>query len=366
MERGKIIIFDDTVQILETLRNLNRDLNTGLDLVEFTSVEDYRKGIEKLIPNVRVFIFDLAGNEKEVQSQKFEILQDIKTSYEKYRVPIFIHSAHLAHYDEFAEEGTVFKIEKGIDSARIIFDKIKLLSDSGFLDIFPLNGIIETKIMNDLHRAFIKQFKKNEIEGIIKSVNPLPPEHYKKRISSVFERIAFRSLLQELINPQQEGEEIELNVAEHYYRRISKYGVWTGDIFKDKLNNNLFYVITPRCNVVKDITTRILVCEVVNELPKKKETRRDAARNNPEFSKYKYRYLPKFPVFSGGKVNVSTIEIIDRTALLDKEKYEYQITVSDELANEIAGMFGAYFLRTGITEFDLEELERSHTQESPD
>jgi len=33
MERGKIIIFDDTVQILENLRNLNRDLNTGHDLV---------------------------------------------------------------------------------------------------------------------------------------------------------------------------------------------------------------------------------------------------------------------------------------------------------------------------------------------
>ncbi len=370
MNKGVLLVFDDDETTLKIFEGLNRDTATDLEFIGVSSVEDYKKKMldQGILNSIRALILDLAESKEEEYSGSFKVVEEIKKSYNSLRVPIFIHSAHLDQYSDFPNEGTVFKIGKDKDAPRMIFNKLKLFLDSGFIDLFCPNGVIEGKVMSELHKAFTEQFRDEEIEKIIKTVNPNPAGKFKERVSSIFERIAFRSLMNNLMNPQPtddgKGDEIELNVVEHYYRRTNGYKVWTGDIFKYKNGAGLLYVVTPRCNILKETTTHILLCEVSGNLPKKEKERGAAAKNNPEYSKYRFRYLPKSPVFGGGNVDIATTHMVNRSELINGEIFEYQITVSDELANEISGMFGAYFLRTGITEFELEELEQSHAQES--
>ena len=355
MNNGCMVVFDDLNEIVQTFRSLSDSLGTNLQVVGASTPAEYRKCVndEDIKLRLRALIIDLAANEKE--KENFEIAKDIEENYHTLRVPIFIHSAHLDHYQDFTKGGTVFKFEKGAKSAEQIMEIIKLMVDSGFLEIFCTGGRIENKIMRELHHAFTDQFRGDEILQIIKTVKPEPSDTYVERVAAIFERTSLRSLLQSLISAKNEAEPTIVNPVEHYYRRISfgRYPFWTGDIFANKDKSRAVYVLNPRCDLAGGGCDKVLVCNVSEDFPPDKKRVERAITNNPILSGSKYRYLPPTPLFSGGKVDLSDIFIIDSKDLA--ENYQYLVSLSDELANEISGKFGAYFLRTGIQEINLDE-----------
>ena len=359
MSTGCVVVFDDDSGMVQTLSSQNETKQTGLEFKGYSKREDYEAALrdDGIRKSVRVLVVDLAANKDEEASGKFRIKEALKNSYNDLRIPIFIHSGHLDRFEDFPRAGTVFKVGKSADSAAVVFDKIKLMQDSGFLEIFCPMGKIETKIMRELHKAFTNQFHDDEIFEIIKTLNREPSKTYVDRVESIFERISLRSLLQSLIfSPQNGADQTDVNPVEHYYRRISisTFPVWTGDLFEKKDKSQRVYVLTPRCDVASKGRNAVLVCKVIQkDMPTAKDKVEKAVRNNPMFSGNKYRYLPPTPLFVGGNVDLSDIFLVESKDL--SENYSYLVSLSDELANEISGKFGAYFLRTGITEINLEE-----------
>ncbi len=360
-----IVVFDDEVGIIETLKSLNDSIKTGLKFVSASTPAECKTILSdpEIKSSVRVLILDLAANKKEEDFGKFEIVGEIKNSYDTLRVPIFIHSGHLDLYEDFPHKGTIFKIGKGAASAKEMFDKIKLLQDSGFIDIFSPSGRIEEKIMQELHNAFTKQFLGGEIEAIIRSVNPEPVATYKDRIANIFERISYRALLNSLLSPTnmpEEGpKERQLNAVEFYYRRIDNRPLWTGDILSKKDNKEKILVLTPRCDIGKQ-SDSVLVCKVLDLDHKKLKDSisklKEAINDNAEFTKGKYRFLPPNPLFQGGKVDYSSHYSISKQIL--KDEYDLVLTLADELVNDIAGKFAAYLLRSGVPETDAGEIQK--------
>ncbi len=353
MNKGKIIFYDDDPEIISQFETLMAD--TGFQIERYTELDNLRKAINEdhaIFDNTKAMIFDLARSQAEGGlSNNFEILKDIEDKFHKYRIPIFIHSAFANNIPNFENNGTVWKIEKSGTSLESIYNTINSLDESGFLDAFTPNGIIEQSLFEELHKSFTEQFRKGEIEKVIASIKKEDPNEFKTRAIQVFKKLAVKSLMSSLLSPLDAFSPIE-----HYYRRISNIDIWTGDVWtkKDKMVRHL--IITPRCNVANKGVEKLMIINIINDFPtdNKKDKIKRALVDNPDFSGTSLRYLPPSPIFSGGRVDFSTCDIISKDILLSD--YELECTLSDELTNEILGKFGAYFLRTGITPFDLDEM----------
>lgn len=355
---GYAVFLDDKQEILDTCGHLYSQSDLTLELKSFTNLNDFREFIKGNRENVRSLIFDLADSEEEADTLTFS--SEVEENFSKFNVPIFIYSGHLEKYSRFKENGTVFKVDKDV-SFKFIIDKIKVFEDSGFLDIFCPGGIIETEIHKDLNEAFTKQFKNNtDIENII---NSLEGDDLKNRTKNVFRRIALRSLMSKLLAPETD-ENITVNASEHYLRRLSNFEIWTGDIFLKNDTSEMILILTPRCDLANNRIDKILVCSILEDNEIFSDTKgnkekiikkiRRALTNDPDISGNKFRFLPPTPLFRGGKVDLSTMRTIPAEGFLDD--YKIQISLSEDLTNEILGKFASYFLRTGISTIDVDEM----------
>ena len=296
-------------------------------------------------------------NKDELNAGDAEFLEHVDESFSSFNIPVFIYSGYLASIEgKFENRGTVFKVDKE-NGINVIYDKIQLFQEAGFLDVFCPGGVLQTEIHKDLHRAFVEQFKKSEdLENIINSIKSVTDaEDLPKRIERVFKRIAVRALLTELLSPEIDGDgalvEESVGSTEHYVHRINQVPVWTGDLFKKKGNDEHLFILTPRCNVIRN--DEILVCPfALGEITKPKNIGK-ALQGDPTVSGYD-RYLPPSPTFKGGKLLLSKFYVVKKDELL--AEYERVLSLSDELTNEILGKFGAYFFRTGITPWHAEEI----------
>ena len=372
MEKDIVILLEDEKNIREGFQKLFVDLDIDMDIVLCEKPEDFEAAIsqDNVRDKLKALIMDLSNTQKEATSKAYKAADYIRKEYEGNRIPIFIHSGNLHHYKELDDKGTVFKIEKNKGSIQSICEDIKLMRNSGFLDIFCNNGSLDKKIVKELHSAFTSQFKNTEIKEIIKSIEVSSEEDMDKlkgRAREVFERIAIRSLYANLISAKQsEGEnsivEIKLNSIEHYYRRTSSFDFWTGDIFLNEGTQEMCVVVTPRCNVGHNNFDELLLCKIslLNE-----DTRSlflKPSKGVEEFKKNitddkkvgdRHRFLPPSPQFTGGFVDYKTVFSID--AVDFKSSYSYLISLSDELTNDVVRKLGAYLMRGGISETDLNE-----------
>jgi hypothetical protein len=358
MADGIIMLLDDEEDNVKSFVHAFSQLDIELELKPYTAIEDFRRDMcdETIKPRIKAIIFDLVQNKKELGKDAFAVSEDIKKIFDTNRIPIFIHSAYLERYHDFEGKGTIFKIPKSGTSVAEICEKLKLFYESDFLNIFCPGGIIENAIMNELHNAFINQFYKDDIENIIKAIKGTGGVTYSERVIDVFKRISVRALMSRLVAPyfNEDGqlEQRKLNAAEHYVRRISDFKIWTGDIFEKKDESEKILILTPRCDIASKNKTNILACRIIPGLPTTKEEMKKAMVDNVRDKKY--RYLPKTPLFEGGKVDLSTHMTIPSGEILTN--YCYLISLSDELTNEITGKLCSYFMRTGISEIDEDEL----------
>lgn len=361
MSEGVIIHLDDKQEQLDQYIGLYNQMDVGLEYISCTNIDDFLKRIEENTGRIKSLIFDLVGSKAskdELEGDSPEFLETIEQNFISINVPIFIYSGVIEKIrDRYNENGTVFKLSKD-NSINEIYTKIKLLNDSGFIEVFSPGGLLEKQVYIDLHKAFTKQFLSNvEIENIINNLNQ--DADFKKssaRIKKVFQRIALRSLLSEMLLPDidEKGAVIEetLNPVEHYIRRIGDLPVWTGDIFKKKDSDDCVFVLTPRCNVLRSST--ILVCPFMwKDIITKKDKISKMLQGDPTVSGYD-RHIPPSPIFEGGKLSLSKYWIVEKETLIND--YTRIITLSDELTNEILGKFGAHFFRTGITPWDPNEV----------
>ena len=356
-----ILIFDDNTNIIKNFETVISQMELNLIVRGYSDSEKFAKEIDDwdIIRKTRVIIVDLAQNKTEEDRHIFGIKKMIIDNFDKYRIPLFIHSAFTTYFTDLDGKGTVFKIEKSGASIKTICEKIKLFHESNFLEIFCSEGIIEQDYLKQLHKAFTEQFKNNEIEEIITSIKEVVEDKYQERISEVFKRIAIRSLFHNLtaarIDKEGKLNEIPLNYVEHYYRRCSNYDVWTGDIFRKKETKEMVLVMTPRCNFNKPGCEQILACKIVPlEINlTKKEKFKQAINDNAELTSGSFRILTKSPLFNGGKIEYISPITINRQSL--KKDYELVVSLSDELINDIVRKFSAYMLRSGVSETEVEE-----------
>src|ERR1035437_5238278 len=109
---GKIILFDDEIETLDSFQLLFSEFKIRCELVKCNKVEEFRKSIENTT-DLRGIIVDLAKDDTENGKEKYQISADIQRNYDLYRVPIFIHSGNLINYNAYNDCGTVFKVQKG-------------------------------------------------------------------------------------------------------------------------------------------------------------------------------------------------------------------------------------------------------------
>lgn len=366
MSKGVVIHLDNEKQILDPAKNLFDQYEFGLQYKTCTTKEEFATALDTHGKEVKAIIFDLLG-EKDLQDENPEFLDSIQKTFTDFSIPVFIYSGYLeALKGKFDNCGTVYKFDKGDGELASIFEKFELLYDSGFVDIFCPGGLLETEIHLDLHKAFTTQFNHNsQIEGIIQAISDASKEEKapRDRVQKVFKRVAIRSLLSGLLEPEvlEEGATKPefLNPIEHYLQRISSFEFWTGDIFENNENTEMLLILTPRCNVASSKFKELLVCEIIEkDFPSKVKSKKDkdkvkyALTDKPEVSGYD-RYLPPSPLFKGGKVELSNYYMITKENL--NENFRRIISLSDELTNEILGKFGAYFFRTGINPWSQEE-----------
>ncbi|MCB0485283.1 MAG: hypothetical protein KDC47_03710 [Flavobacteriaceae bacterium] len=361
MADGIILHLENEHKFLEEYIALYNQLDINLEYVGCTNSEGFITQLKEREQEVKVIIFDLVGDnasEDELNGNP-EFLHYVKQNFASYNLPIFIYSGHLDVIEnQFDGNGTVFKVSKDV-SIQVIYDKIKLLLESGFIEVFCPGGVLETEIYHDLHKAFTKQFiDSSEIEKIINNIKGENENFVEssERIKKVFKRIAIRSLLSDLLLPEVDGEgklsEETVNSVEHYIRRIGDIPVWTGDIFKKNDSDDFLFILTPRCNVIR--SESILVCPFIwKDIIKKKDKISKMLQGDPNVSGYD-RHLPPSPIFEGGKLSLSKYSMIPKQTII--EEYQLHISLSDELTNEIIGKFGAHFFRTGITPWDPTEV----------
>lgn len=369
MSKGIIIHLDNDLEgILKPSKNLFDQYGLNLDYITCESKEDFEKVIKENQSNIKALIFDLLSSEPdsaELNDSDAEFMENIDNSFSKFNIPIFVYSGFLqALNGKYENQGTLFKIDKAENEIKVIFDKIGKFFNSGFLDVFSPNGKLNELLYNDLHLSFTKQFTNNsQIEGIIDSINGVEGAEAIERVQRVFQRIALRSLMSNLLAPEldQETNLIKpdfLNPVEHYLQRISPFKFWTGDIFQKKDQTECYIIITPRCDFASKNLESFLVCElIVGEFPNKvnadgKDKIGKALNDNPLFSGYS-RFIPPCALFNGGKIELSKYKMINRDEL--SQNFERIISLSDELTNEILGKFGAYFFRSGINPFNKDE-----------
>lgn len=368
MSNGIIVHLDDDVKnILEPSKAYFDQIHINMELVQCQNENEFLAIVSERMHEIRVLIFDLLSSDTDrdlISPEEAHFLTHIKESFANYNVPIFIYSGYVIEEisSQFQDYGNVYIVDKGKYGFEYITEKIRLFLESGFLEVFSPDGIID-KIKADLHRTFISQFKSNEeLESTIQLIISNSDGQHKDRTKTVFTRIAIRTLLHEMISPSFDGENLsEKNLAltEHYIRRINNdIAVFTGDIFVSKTNpKDAMIILTPRCNVMR--TEEYLVCPIdLDDFPKKttgSDARKKialAAQGDPKYSGYN-RHLPPSPIFSGGQILIAKYRIIPKAEI---ENYHRVLSLSDELTNEILGKFGAYFFRTGITPWDQNEM----------
>jgi len=363
-----ILFFDDEKDIRGNFKKEIAGQNIGLEVLECSSKEEVRENLKdkEKMSKVKAFVFDLSTSQEEAESGNFDILEDIKANYSTYAIPIFIHSAFANIVVGYDNLGTLFKVEKTDNSITDIANKIKLFQDSGFLDIFCSQGSLESEIHKEILKAFKSQFQGEEIKQIIESINHANKDNFKVRVKDVFERIAIRSLYQNLISGKRIKEsttidEIKINNVEHYYRRMSDFPIWTGDIFENTQTNLQIVIMTPRCDINNGVCNdRFLVCSV-KELDKnlKAEIAKDANKfltDNPIKSGIKSRFLIPAPNYRGGKVDLTDYFFVEKNNITNEyPEYSYLISLSDELTNEIVRKFSSYILRGGISQSEISE-----------
>jgi hypothetical protein len=369
MSRGVIIHLDnDKKKILDPSKNLFDQNDLELEYIICETKESFEDAISANKNNIKALIFDLLSSDPtsgELHQKDAEFIANIHDSFSRFNIPIFVYSGFLQALDgEYENHGTVFKVNKD-ESIEVIFKKISKFFNSGFIDVFSPNGLLNELLFKDLNLSFTKQFNDNsQIESIIDSIIAAKGSDSKERIQKVFQRIAIRSLMSSLLAPEFDSETgnirpNSLNPVEHYLQRISPFEFWTGDIFlKNDESKECFIIITPRCNVASKSFNKLLVCSIeLGNFPTKitgdgPDKINKALTDNPSYSSYD-RFLPPSSVFEGGKVIIAKNEMIERQEL--SKNYIRVISLSDELTNEILGKFGAYFFRSGINPWDKDE-----------
>lgn len=359
-----ILIFDDNTDIIKNFNTAISQMDLSLSVKEYSDSKEFAKAIDDwdIIRKTRVIIVDLAQNKTEEDSHIFGIKKTIIDNFNKYRIPLFIHSAFTTYFTDLDGKGTVFKIEKSGAAIKTICEKIKLFHESNFLEIFCSGGILENNYLEQLHKAFTEQFENNEIEEIITSIKETAGDKYQERTIEVFKRIAVRSLFHNLTAARKDKEgnlnEIPLNYVEHYYRRCSAYDVWTGDIFRKKEAKETILVMTPRCDINKPTCEQILACKIVPlEINLNKTERfRQAINDNTKLTSGSFRILTASPLFNGGKIEYASPITINRQSLI--ADYELVVSLSDELINDVVRKFSAYILRSGVSETEMEEAKK--------
>lgn len=359
---GVIIHLDNDRQILEISKDLFDQCEIDLEYIICQTKEEFNEKLSEHRNNIKCLIFDLLSQEpgnEELSGSNAEFLEDVKTGFANFNIPIFVYSGYLQALDNnFSNCGTVFRIDKGNDDFKEkIIDRISLFYKSGFIDVFCPGGILEKQIHIDLHESFTKQFiHDHEIEKIINNTKGVDgSQSNSARVQKIFKRIAIRTLLFELLLPEidEDGRPVEETVSstEHYIRRFGSISVWTGDIFKKKESQEFIFVLTPRCNVIR--SESILVCPFVwKEIITKKDKIQKMLQGDPMVSGYD-RHLPPSAIFEGGKLSLSKYFMLPKHDIVSN--YELVVTLSDELTNEVLGKFGSHFFRTGITPWDPAE-----------
>jgi hypothetical protein len=356
MSNGVIIYLDNDRTKLDECKNLFVQLGIDLQLLTCQNKTEFQHLVEENRGSLKCLIFDLLGDQPEDSSTSF--LDNIKANFAAYNIPVFIYSGFLIDLeDQFVNNGTVFKVDKNLHGFDFIFEKIKLFHESGFLNVFSSGGILESQINADLHKAFITQFKNNDdLEKIILSIQgSTAASEFPKRTERIIKRIAVKSLLSELLSPEIDAEgkvkDETLSSTEHYVHRINNIPIWTGDLFMKKSDGTYIFILTPRCNVMRN--EMILYCPfTLGELPKKDKVEKMLA-GDPLVCGYE-RFIPPSPIFLGGKLLISKFAMLPKTDILTN--FERTISLSEELTNEILGKFGAYFFRSGITPWDPTEI----------
>lgn len=372
-----VILLDDEASVLEGFRGMFQDLGIDIELRECGSPKAYESIIDDLDVRrrLRALILDLSNTPEEATTRQYKAAEYIQKEYEQNRIPIFIHSGNLAYYSDLQDRGTVFRIEKSKESIESICKSIQLMLESNFLNIFCSGGLLEAKIMHELHNAFVGQFKNREIEEIIKSIQTVHKNKFAERTGEVFERTAIRAVYENWVSAKQlDGEsyaEVKLNAIEHYYRRSSEYKYWTGDIFRRKQDKTLCMVVSPRCNLAHNNLDELLLCRIdgIDEkkmeefLNTKKGKEAEETKGQQKLRKTivddltqtgaRFRFLPPTPQFEGGFVDCSRTFSMKPDEFLSE--YELAITLSDELTNDVVRKLGSYLLRSGISETDFQE-----------
>jgi len=366
-----IILLDDEEPVRKAFEQMFEDLEIGASLLTCSNPEEYEHAAEESKGSLKAIIIDLSNTPQEADSKKYKAAQYISNQFTENRIPIFVHSGNLQHYDAMNDCGTVFKIEKSKSSTEKICSSIRLMEESGFLNIFSFNGSIENQLMSELHSSFISQFKGNEIEEIIQSIKSSSdnPETYQARTSEVFKRIAIRSVYENTVSSGEGTSEVKLNAIEHYYRRTDTRLFWTGDIFINQKKDERIIILTPRCNIENKNYAGLLACSVqtfdqekINQLTGRKgeANLRKNITDDVSLVGERFRFLPPTPQFTGGIVDFIEIRTIEEETL--KKEFELLITVSDELANDVVRKLANYVLRGGISNTEFKEAHYYVTQ----
>lgn len=360
--KGIIVHLDNDLKgVLEPSKMLFDQSGIDIEYIICATKEDFNRTISENKNNIKGLIFDLLSKEPtsgEIEQADAVFLEDLKGGFAAFNIPIFVYSGYLAALGPIFDNcGTVFKVDKTDDFKVNVIDKISFFYSSGFIDVFCPGGLLEKQMHIDLHNAFTKQFLRNdEIERIINNIKGSQTiEDASTRVKKVFKRIAVRTLLFELLLPEVNGEgevvEETVNTTEHYIRRVGSIPVWTGDIFRKNKTEEFVFILTPRCNVIRNES--ILVCPFIwKEIITKRDKISKMLQGDPIVSGYD-RHIPPSPIFEGGKLSLSKYFMIEKGDLVGN--YQRIITLSDELTNEILGKFGSHFFRTGITPWDPNE-----------
>ncbi|UGU17953.1 hypothetical protein LS482_08735 [Sinomicrobium kalidii] len=367
MTNGVILHLDNDSKILNRSKDLFDQQGLGIDYITCETKEIFESAIADNQSSIKALIFDLLSEEPsadELQKKDAQFLENLQSSFAKYNIPIFIYSGFLqALENEFDNYGTVFTVDKD-QGIQPVFDKIKMLLESGFIDVFCPGGILETEIKEELHNSFIKQFTKNDqIEEVIKSISKAAqePEQPSDRVKKIFKRIAIKALASDLLAPVIDSKD-KVHPIEHFYKRQSELPVWTGDIWKQQEKEEAVLVMTPRCDFAVNKVENIILCQIESAPKFSMEAKRENLLK--ELRKYLIdnihgkakRYIPSNVFFpEGGMVNVSKHSTINKDQFV--KDYTYIVTLSDDLTNEIIGKFAYYFLRTGITNINENEFE---------
>lgn len=366
-----LIVFDDQKEFREFYSQSFPKLGIEMEVIECETKDNIRELLKNsdMMQKAKILVFDLSTDAHEVEKQEFDILEDISKSYEHFSIPIFIHSAFADRIDsKYDNLGTLFKIKKSNNSVEEILNSIELFYSSGFLEIFSPGGYLETQIFKEIHRSFNEQFYGDEIKEILKSIKHTKKDDIKTRVKSVFERIAIRSLYQNLLSAKKVEEsesisEITINLVEHYYRRKSDFEIWTGDIFENQESGEQVFILTPRCDINNGVCNdRFLVC-TIEKLDRKSiknmSSPDDANKyltDNPIKSGIRFRYLLPAPNYDGGKIDVSKYYLMTKDELTKHDsKFKYKISLSDELTNEVVRKFSNYIQRGGISASEVTE-----------